>query len=53
MFDLVDHPDCLLHGYGHFYDEYEKADGRWWIRETRLVRLSEERTPKGVRSTAR
>ncbi len=53
MFDLVDHPEYLLHGYGHYHDEYEKADGRWWIRETRVVRLREERTPQGVRSSAR
>ena len=46
MFDLVDHPDFLLRGFGHYHDEYVKRDGGWRIRSTRIVRLREERTPK-------
>ena len=46
MFDLVDHPDFLLRGFGHYHDHYVKQDGHWRIRSTRLTRLREERTPK-------
>jgi hypothetical protein len=27
-----------LHGYGHYYETYEKRDGRWLIASRRLVR---------------
>jgi uncharacterized protein (TIGR02246 family) len=28
-----------LHGYGHYHEVYEKADGRWRIKRTKLTRL--------------
>jgi hypothetical protein len=27
------------HGYGHHFETYEKAGGRWYITETKLRRL--------------
>lgn len=27
------------HGYGHYFETYEKAGGRWYIKETKLRRL--------------
>ena len=27
------------HGYGHYFETYEKASGRWYIKETKLRRL--------------
>jgi len=47
MFDWVDHPAYDLRGYGHYHEEYAKEDGAWRIRRTRLVRLREDRTPRG------
>lgn len=32
-------PIRSLHGYGHYHDTYEKADGRWRISSTKLTRL--------------
>ena len=32
-------PLASMHGYGHYHDTYEKADGRWRIRSTTLTRL--------------
>jgi hypothetical protein len=46
MFDLVDHPEFELRGYGHYFEEYVKQDGQWRIRTIRLTRLREERTAK-------
>ena len=46
MFDLVDHPRFDLKGYGHYFEEYRKENGRWRIHRTRLTRLREERFPK-------
>ena len=46
MFDLVDHPDFLLRGYGHYDEEYLKEDDEWRIRSTVLTRLREERRQK-------
>lgn len=28
-----------LHGYGHYHETYERKDGRWTIKTTRLTRL--------------
>ncbi len=28
-----------LHGYGHYHETYEKVDGAWHIKTTRLTRL--------------
>jgi len=46
MFDLVDHPDFLLQGFGHYHEDYLKEVGEWRIQSTHLTRLREERTPK-------
>lgn len=32
-------PNQTLHGYGHYFEEYEKLDGRWRIRKMKLVRM--------------
>ncbi len=46
MIDLVDHPDFMLRGFGHYHEEYVKQGGQWRIRSTHLTRLREQRTPK-------
>lgn len=46
MNDVVDHPDYLLVGVGHYHEEYVREDGRWKVRRMKLTRLREERTPK-------
>ncbi len=32
-------PIRALHGFGHYHETYEKADGRWRIATTKLTRL--------------
>ncbi len=44
MFDHVERPHgergrWIQHGYGHYLEEYTKADGQWRIRHLRLTRL--------------
>jgi hypothetical protein len=39
-------PGVTLHGFGHYYETYEQADGLWRIKSSKLTRLREEiRTP--------
>jgi hypothetical protein len=47
MLDVVRFkPGFTLHGFGHYLETYEKLDGRWRIKTSRLTRLREEiRTP--------
>jgi hypothetical protein len=47
MLDIVRFwPGITLHGFGHYLETYEKADGEWRIKSSRLTRLREEiRTP--------
>lgn len=47
MLDIVRfRPGITLHGFGHYHEAYEKADGQWRIKSSRLTRLREEiRTP--------
>lgn len=33
-----------LHGYGHYHETYEKIDGRWRIKTSKLTRLREDVT---------
>ncbi len=35
-----------LDGYGHYHETYEKVDGEWRIKTTRLDRLRVDRTPR-------
>jgi len=46
MSDIVDHPRYLLHGWGHYHEEYVKQSGGWRIQRLELTRLREDRTPK-------
>jgi len=40
MEDRVQWPDGPeLHGAGHYHEEYEKVDGRWYIKKMTLTRL--------------
>lgn len=32
-------PNRTLHGYGHYFEEYEKLDGQWRIRKMKLARM--------------
>ena len=50
MHDVIEHPDYRLEGYGHYHDDYVKQGGRWRIARTRLVRLREDRRPRGRES---
>jgi hypothetical protein len=39
-------PGLTMHGFGHYVETYERADGVWRIASSRLTRLREElRTP--------
>lgn len=35
-------PGLNLRGYGHYHETYEKLDGRWRIRSSKLTRLRED-----------
>jgi hypothetical protein len=35
-------PALTLHGYGHYHETYEKVDGRWRIKTSKLTRLRED-----------
>jgi len=40
MEDMLRWPDgTTLHGYGHYHETYEKADGVWRIKSSKLTRL--------------
>jgi uncharacterized protein (TIGR02246 family) len=40
MEDLLRWPEgAEMHGYGHYYETYEKLDGEWRIKRLRLTRL--------------
>jgi hypothetical protein len=36
------HPNRRLHGHGHEHETYEKIDGEWRIKSTKLVRMKVE-----------
>ena len=46
MYDFVDLPQLVLHGWGHYHEEYVKQQGAWRIRRTRLTRLRLDITNK-------
>lgn len=46
MYDFVDMPQLVLHGWGHYHEEYAKQGGVWRIRRSRLTRLRLDITPK-------
>jgi uncharacterized protein (TIGR02246 family) len=46
MYDFVDLPQLVLHGWGHYHEEYLKQDGAWRIRNLRLTRLRLDIAPK-------
>jgi hypothetical protein len=46
MYDFVELPQLVLHGWGHYHEEYAKQEGRWRIRRSRLSRLRLDITPK-------
>jgi hypothetical protein len=35
-------PGLDMHGYGHYHEIYEKGDGRWRIKASKLTRLRED-----------
>lgn len=47
MLDVVRFkPGLTMHGFGHYFETYEKLDGQWRIKTSKLTRLREEiRTP--------
>ncbi|MDA1100340.1 MAG: nuclear transport factor 2 family protein [Proteobacteria bacterium] len=42
MFDYLRLPTCNFKGWGHYHEDYVKADGRWKIRKIHLTRLHTE-----------
>jgi hypothetical protein len=46
MYDYVESPQFVLHGFGHYHEEYRKADGAWRIARLKLTRLREDRQMK-------
>jgi hypothetical protein len=46
MYDFVDMPQLVLHGWGHYHEEYAKQGGAWRIRRSRLTRLRLDITQK-------
>ncbi len=49
MEDMLRYPNGTeLHGYGHYYESYEKQDGEWRVKSSRLTRLRADfTTPPG------
>ena len=46
MYDFVESPQFVLHGYGHYEEAYRKLDGEWRIHRLKLTRLREDRRMK-------
>ena len=46
MYDFVELPQLVLHGWGHYHEEYAKQGDAWRIRRSRLTRLRLDITPK-------
>jgi hypothetical protein len=46
MYDFVDMPQLVLHGWGHYHEEYAQQGGAWRIRRSRLTRLRLDITQK-------
>ena len=46
MYDYVESPQYVLHGFGHYREEYRKVDGAWRIHRLELTRLREDRRTK-------
>jgi uncharacterized protein (TIGR02246 family) len=45
--DTIWWPDSsVMHGYGHYHETYEKIQGDWKIKSSRLTRLKVEFVPK-------
>ena len=44
--DIIRWPDgSNMNGYGHYHETYEKVDGQWLIKSSRLTRLRVDWTP--------
>jgi uncharacterized protein (TIGR02246 family) len=41
------------HGYGHYFETYEKVEGRWRIKTMKLAYLRSDRTPYSIGSVER
>lgn len=39
LYDRLEFPEEIFHGFGHYRDEYEKVDGTWLISKLVLTRL--------------
>ena len=46
MYDYVETPQYVLHGFGHYEEQYRKVDGAWRIHRLVLTRLREDRRMK-------
>jgi hypothetical protein len=46
MEDIVEFTDSILHGYGHYWETYRKAGGKWRIATLRLTRTRLSQTVK-------
>ncbi|MCJ9720390.1 nuclear transport factor 2 family protein [Agrobacterium sp. SHOUNA12C] len=39
LYDRLEYPDEIMHGYGHYEEEYRRVDGQWRISALTLTRL--------------
>jgi hypothetical protein len=46
MYDYVESPRFVLHGFGHYHEQYRRQDGAWRIHRLQLTRLREDRQMK-------
>ena len=44
--EAADMPLRALHGYGHYFESYERIDGAWKITSLKLKRLAVDHTPR-------
>lgn len=39
LYDMLEFPGETMHGFGHYFEQYELRDGKWLISSLRLTRL--------------
>ena len=42
MFDILEYPDEVMYGYGHYHERYVNTDGQWQFAALRLSRIRVE-----------
>ncbi len=49
MEDIIETPEQIFHGYGHYHEHYERIEGAWRIAKLELTRLKFVVTPREIR----